>query len=169
MLITCATAIAQTGVQITVRPELQLPAIVIARRMSHRQNECGANDVGDIGRRRRHRVTLDRQVNDEDLKKLRKGVRLEDGPAKASTAEMIEGSKRKKVLLMLREGRNREVRRMFEVIGHDVRQLDRVSFAGLTPLGLPRGSSRYLTRSEVNNLKKLTGAISRKEIDEISS
>jgi 23S rRNA pseudouridine2605 synthase len=116
-----------------------------------------------------YRVTLDRQVNDEDLKKLRKGVRLEDGPAKASTAEMIEGSKRKKVLLTLREGRNREVRRMFEVIGHDVRQLDRVSFAGLTPLGLPRGSSRYLTRSEVNNLKKLTGAISRKEIDEISS
>jgi 23S rRNA pseudouridine2605 synthase len=116
-----------------------------------------------------YRVTLDRQVSDEDLKNLRKGVRLSDGPAKASTAELIDGSKRKKVLLTLREGRNREVRRMFEVIGHDVRQLDRVSFAGLTPLGLPRGASRYLTRSEINYLKKLTGSISRKEIDEISS
>jgi len=116
-----------------------------------------------------YRVTLDRQVNDEDLKKLRKGVRLEDGNAKVNTAEIILGTKRKKVLLTLREGRNREVRRMFEAIGHDVRQLDRVSFAGLTTLGIPRGSSRNLTRSEVEGLKRLTGTISRKEIDEISS
>jgi len=116
-----------------------------------------------------YRVTLDRQVTDEDLKKLRKGVRLEDGQAKANTAEIILGSKRKKVLLTLREGRNREVRRMFEAVGHDVRQLDRVSFAGLTTLGLTRGSSRNLTRSEIEGLKKLTGIKSRKEIDEISS
>lgn len=116
-----------------------------------------------------YRVTLDRQVTDEDLKKLRKGVRLEDGPASAGNAEIILGSKRKKVLLTLREGRNREVRRMFEAIGHDVRQLDRVSFAGLTPLGLPRGSSRSLTRSEIEGLKELTGIKSRKDIEEISS
>ncbi len=116
-----------------------------------------------------YRVTLDRQVSDEELKKLRKGVRLEDGPAKVHSAEIIQGSKRKKVLLTLREGRNHEVRRMFEAIGHDVRQLDRVSFAGLTPLGLPRGSWRFLNRSEINYLKKLTRSKSRKEIDEISS
>jgi 23S rRNA pseudouridine2605 synthase len=116
-----------------------------------------------------YRVTLDRQINNDDLAKLRKGVHLEDGQAKAITAEMIAGSKRKKVLLTIHEGRNREVRRMFEAIGHDVKQLDRVSFAGLTPLGLPRGASRYLTQNEVNYLKKLTGKTSRKEIDEISS
>jgi 23S rRNA pseudouridine2605 synthase len=116
-----------------------------------------------------YRVTLDRQVTDEDLKKLRKGVRLEDGLAKANTAEIILGSKRKKVLLTLREGRNHEVRRMFEAVGHDVRQLDRVAFAGLTTLGVPRGGSRYLTRGEIEGLKKLTGTISRKEIDEISA
>jgi 23S rRNA pseudouridine2605 synthase len=116
-----------------------------------------------------YRVTLDKQVSDEDLKKLRKGVRLEDGLAKANTAEIIIGSKRKKVLLTLREGRNHEVRRMFEAVGHDVRQLDRVAFAGLTTLGVPRGGSRNLTRGEVEGLKKLTGTISRKEIDEISA
>lgn len=116
-----------------------------------------------------YRVTLDRQVSDEDLRKLRKGVKLEDGPAKAQAAEIIDGSKRKKVLLTLREGRNREIRRMFEILGHDVRQLDRVSFAGLTSLGLPRGAWRFLNRSEVNYLKQLAGSTSRKEIDEISS
>jgi 23S rRNA pseudouridine2605 synthase len=116
-----------------------------------------------------YRATLDRQVSDEDLKKLRKGVKLEDGLAKAQSAEIIDGTKRRKVLLTLREGRNREIRRMFEVIGYDVRQLDRVSFAGLTPIGLPRGSWRFLTRSEVSYLKKLAGSTSRKEIDEIYS
>jgi 23S rRNA pseudouridine2605 synthase len=116
-----------------------------------------------------YRVTIDRQVSDEDLRKLRKGVRLEDGPASVESAEIIQGSKRKKVLITIREGRNREVRRLFEAIGYDVRQLDRVSFAGLTPLGLPRGSWRFLTRGEIDYLKKITGSISRKEIDEVSS
>jgi len=81
-----------------------------------------------------YRVTLDKQVSDGDLKKLRHGVKLEDGLAKVQSAEIIDGSKRQKVLLSLHEGRNREIRRIFEVIGYDVRQLDRVSFAGLTPL-----------------------------------
>ena len=116
-----------------------------------------------------YRVTLDRQVSDEDLRKLRKGVRLEDGLAKVQSAEIIDGSKRKKILLALHEGRNREIRRIFEVIGYDVRQLDRVSFAGLTPLGLPRGNWRFLNRNEINYLKKLAGSTSRKEIDEIYS
>jgi 23S rRNA pseudouridine2605 synthase len=114
-----------------------------------------------------YRVTLDKQVTDEDLKKLRKGIRLEDGLAKAQSAEIINGSKRKKVLITLHEGRNREIRRMFEIIGYDVRQLDRISFAELTPLGLPRGSWRFLTRIEIDHLKKLAGSTSRKEIDEI--
>jgi 23S rRNA pseudouridine2605 synthase len=116
-----------------------------------------------------YRVTLDRQVSDEDLKKLRKGVILDDGLAKVKSAVIIDGSKRRKVLLALHEGRNREIRRIFEVIGYDVRQLDRVSFAGLTPFGLPRGHWRFLNRTEIDYLKKLTGSTSRKEIDEIYS
>jgi len=114
-------------------------------------------------------VTLDRQISDEDLKKLRKGIKLEDGVAKAESVGIIEGSKRRKMVLTLHEGRNREIRRMFEVIGYDVRQLDRVSFAGLTTLGIPRGDWRFLSQAEVNYLKKLTGTKSRKEIDEIST
>ena len=114
-----------------------------------------------------YRVTLDRQVSDDDLKKLHKGVQLDDGLAKVHSAEIISGSKRQKLLLSLREGRNREIRRIFEIIGYDVRQLDRVSFAGITPLGIPRGSWRFMDRNEINYLKKLTGSKTRKEIDEI--
>jgi 23S rRNA pseudouridine2605 synthase len=104
-----------------------------------------------------YRVTVDRSVRDDELKRLRKGVRLDDGLAKAKEVEIIQGSKRKKILITLQEGRNREVRRMFEVLGLDVSQLDRVMFAGLTPLGVPRGEWRHLTRAEVEYLFELTG------------
>jgi 23S rRNA pseudouridine2605 synthase len=104
-----------------------------------------------------YRVTIDRSMQDDDLRKLKKGIRLEDGLAKAQTAEIVEGSKRKKILLVLREGRNREVRRMFEAIEYDVRQLDRVAFAGLTTLGVPRGKCRILSYPEVKDLKRYLG------------
>ena len=106
---------------------------------------------------RMYRVTTARPVQDEDISRLRKGVRLEDGKAKVKEAEIIDGSRRLKVLLSIGEGRNREVRRIFEALEHDVRQLDRVSYAGLTPLGVPRGAWRFLTKEEIGWLRRLTG------------
>ncbi len=104
-----------------------------------------------------YRVTVDKTMQDDDLKKLKKGIHLEDGLAKAQTVEIVEGSKRKKILIVIREGRNREVRRMFEALDYDVRQLDRVAFAGLTTLGVPRGKCRMLSYPEVKDLKKYLG------------
>ncbi|MGB2869165.1 MAG: pseudouridine synthase [Bacteroidota bacterium] len=104
-----------------------------------------------------YRVALDKPCSDLDLRKLKQGVRLEDGPAKAQEAEIIRGTKRTKVLLAIQEGRNREVRRMFEALGYKPKQLDRVSFAGITPLGLPRGKWRFLTNDEVRHLKEQVG------------
>lgn len=104
-----------------------------------------------------YRVTTDRPMQDDELARMRRGVRLDDGLARVLEAELIEGSKRKKILLSIGEGRNREVRRLFEALGHDVRQLDRVSYAGLTPVGVPRGSWRFLTKDEVLWLRRQTG------------
>lgn len=114
-----------------------------------------------------YRVTLDHQVSDEDLRRIRNGIDLEDGTARARSVKIMDGSKRKKVLLAIHEGRNHEVRRMFEALGYDIRQLDRVSFAGLTSLGLPRGRWRFLTRAEINFLKKITDSIRKRNTDEI--
>lgn len=114
-----------------------------------------------------YRVTLDRQIKSEELKRIRKGIKLEDGIANVQSVEPIKGSKGKKVLLTIYEGKNREVRRIFESIGFDVRQLDRVLFAGLTPLGVPRGSWRFLTRQEINHLMRLTGLDKEEKLHEI--
>ncbi len=103
-----------------------------------------------------YRAVLDKPIRSEDLGRLKRGVKLEDGTARANEAEIVEGSKRTRILVSLHEGRNREVRRIFDALGYDVKYLDRVSFAGLTYTGLQRGEWRHLTNVEVRYLKELT-------------
>ena len=59
------------------------------------------------------------------------------------------------VLVTIHEGRNRQVRRMFSAVGHEVVSLKRVGFAGVKLADLPRGQWRRLTDREVARLKEL--------------
>lgn len=104
-----------------------------------------------------YRVRLDRGINDEHLTSLRTGIRLHDGLARVRDVRVIPGSRRKEILLSLHEGRNKEVRRMFEALRYDVKQLERVSYAGLTIAGLARGKWRHLTYNEIELLRLLSG------------
>jgi 23S rRNA pseudouridine2605 synthase len=106
---------------------------------------------------RMYRVRLDAGLPDEDLKKLKHGIRLKDGIAKPKQVGVIPGSKRSEIFISLQEGRNREVRRMFETLGHTVKGLDRISFAGLTIEGVPRGKWRHLSRPEIKYLREQAG------------
>lgn len=102
-----------------------------------------------------YRVSLEKGLSEEHLRKLLKGVRLDDGPARARQAAVVPASRRKEVLVSVTEGRNHLVKRMFEALGYDVRKLERMSFAGLTAQGVARGRWRYLHRTEVQYLKNL--------------
>ena len=102
-----------------------------------------------------YRAALDKPITNEHFGKLKRGVHLDDGVARANEAQIVEGSKRTKIVVSIHEGRNREVRRLFEALGYDVKYLDRVSFAGLTCSGLQRGEWRYLTNAEVRYLQEL--------------
>ncbi|HEX8385631.1 MAG TPA: pseudouridine synthase, partial [Rubricoccaceae bacterium] len=95
----------------------------------------------------------ERALAEEDLDRLRAGVVLDDGPAKADDAQFI-GPDRTVVAIGLHEGRNRQVRRMIEAIGHRVDALERVGYAGLTLEGLRRGKWRKLQPHEVNALRR---------------
>lgn len=107
-----------------------------------------------------YRVRLERAFLDEDFKKLKRGVRIEDGLARPREIVALPGTKHRELLVSLAEGRNREVRRMFETLGYDVKGLERVSFGGLTTQGLARGRWRFLTQNEVKYLKQLAGLTS---------
>ncbi len=98
-------------------------------------------------------VTTTEAVKPDQLDRLRLGVELEDGPASADHVGYV-GDDRRTVALQIHEGRNRQVRRMFEVLGHEVRALDRTHYAGLDLTGLRRGRWRRLQPHEVNALRR---------------
>jgi 23S rRNA pseudouridine2605 synthase len=87
--------------------------------------------------------------SDRALRALAEGVELEDGMTAPATVRCLAPSR---VELTLHEGRNRQVRRMLEAVGHPVRHLHRSTYAGLTLEGLEPGQWRELEPSEVRRL-----------------
>lgn len=100
----------------------------------------------------------------ESLRKLERGIELEDGKTAPAQVKMQSVDKKSQTALIeitIHEGRNRQVRRMFDAIGCPVLKLRRESFAMLTTHGLNAGESRQLTTHEVKQLRVLaeTGKI----------
>ncbi len=92
----------------------------------------------------------------EQLRSLEKGIVLEDGKTAPARAKMLSLDKRKGtsiIQLTIHEGRNRQVRRMFEAIGCPVMKLRRERYAFLTLHGLKAGEARELTAHEVKQLR----------------
>jgi len=104
-----------------------------------------------------YRVRVRRPPSDADLRRLAAGVQLEDGPT--APAEVSRVGERE-VEIALREGRNRQVRRMFEAVGNEVVSLRRVRFGPLKLGNLPKGGSRRLTAQEVASLWQIASATS---------
>ena len=92
-------------------------------------------------------------VTMDEVRQLRAGVMLDDhktAPAKVRVIKLE--AEATVVLVTIHEGRNRQVRRMFEETGHQVMQLRRVRFGPLDLGDLPRGKWRELTAEEVRSL-----------------
>lgn len=89
------------------------------------------------------------------LAALRHGVRLEDGktaPAKVTVIRQYPDGV--DISISIREGRNRQVRRMIEAIGHKVTQLTRVSVGNVQLGHLPKGKWRHMTPKEIDQFVK---------------
>lgn len=98
-------------------------------------------------------VTLDKPLVKGDFDKILKGVTLEDGPAPVDVLAYADTKDKTQVGVEIHSGRNRIVRRIFESLGYEVKNLDRVMFAGLTKKNVERGKYRFLSEKEVRNLK----------------
>lgn len=87
------------------------------------------------------------------VRELVTGVQLEDGPAAAISARLLDSSRGRALLeVTMGEGRKREVRRMCDAIGFPVVQLFRTAIGPLTDPGLKSGETRMLTMDEVRSL-----------------
>ena len=92
-------------------------------------------------------------AGDRALGRLTAGVDLDDGVARAAAARLVEVSAgRSLVTVVMAEGRKREVRRMFDTVGHPVRRLVRVAIGPLRDRRLKPGQWRELSTTEVRSL-----------------
>jgi len=104
-----------------------------------------------------YHVTLDKSLLPEHAQLLARGIRLEDGLTAPAELVRIPQGKGREVGITIHEGRNRQVRRMFEQFGYEVKKLDRVAYGPILKTGLSRGEMRSLTRAELRQLKSLAG------------
>jgi 23S rRNA pseudouridine2605 synthase len=100
-----------------------------------------------------YHVTLNRVLDKKDFDRILKGVDLEDGPASVDVLAYADVKDKTQLGVEIHSGRNRIVRRIFEHLGYDVKNLDRVMFAGLTKKNVERGKWRFLSEKEVRDLK----------------
>lgn len=101
-----------------------------------------------------YNVKLDKDITMDIANKIIEGVQLEDGLTGEAFIE-IDPKDKKKLNITITEGKNREIRRIFEHFNYEVLSLNRKIFAGITVKGLSRGEYRRLTKNEISYLKKL--------------
>ncbi|MBQ6564161.1 MAG: rRNA pseudouridine synthase [Clostridiales bacterium] len=96
------------------------------------------------------------KVTEEELRQLRQGVDLDGRLTSPANVRLVRYEAFDTIVLVtIHEGRNRQVRRMFEAIGHQVVQLKRIGFGPILLEDLPRGTWRRLSPAEVRALKEL--------------
>ncbi len=102
-----------------------------------------------------YRARVEGEVADEALRALRVGIELEDGRTSPAQVHVLRsGGETTELEIVIHEGRKRQVRRMFEAVGHPVLGLERVRFGPIELGRLAPGDSRPLTPAEVEDLRR---------------
>ena len=108
-----------------------------------------------FGTTKEYQVDVEGRPGDDELRQLLRGVELEDGPARVLSVEVVSATPREmRLRVELEEGRNREVRRIFDALGHPVRRLVRRRFGPVTLGRLAPGKWRRLTAEEIARLRQ---------------
>ncbi len=102
-----------------------------------------------------YRVRTKDSIKPHQIDQLLTGVELEDGKAAFDQAIYLDPKDHHEIAVSLHEGRNRQIRRMLESLGHEVETLERVRYAGLSTDGVRRGKWRRLLPHEVAKLRRL--------------
>jgi len=159
------------GVVSTAREPGERPAVVSLVQTSARLYPVGRLDAdstglllltndGELANRLTHpryevpksyRVRLRAPLRGRDLQRLRDGLQLEDGPTAPAKVRRLD---EREIEITIREGRNRQVRRMVEAVGNQVVALRRVRFGALELGELGEGDARRLSKEEVARLRE---------------
>jgi 23S rRNA pseudouridine2605 synthase len=112
-----------------------------------------------FGVEKRYRVWVQGEPNRSTIDAMRKGVELDDGAVSAPARVHLKATNRRgsKLVMVLKEGKKREIRRICEAVGHPVVRLVRVAIGPLKLGETPLGASRRLRPGEVKYLKQAAG------------
>lgn len=100
-------------------------------------------------------VTIKGIVTKEEVERLKKGVKIEDYTTRPAKVKILKTEKEKdqsRLEITIHEGKNRQVRKMCEAVGHKVLALHRSKIAGIGVKDLPLGKWRYLSKSEIEKI-----------------
>jgi 23S rRNA pseudouridine2605 synthase len=101
-----------------------------------------------------YRAEVEGMLGADDINRLEKGIDIGGYVTAPASVRVIDKTKKRSVVeISIHEGKNRQVRRMFESIGHPVLKLKRTAIGGITVGTLEEGKWRYLTKTEVEDLK----------------
>jgi len=111
-----------------------------------------------FGVKKTYRVKLNACPADNDLALLRRGIRLEDGITAPARVRVLEKLKKNAwIEIEIHEGRNRQVRRIFDALGYFVEKLIRVREGPVALCALPPGALRPLSQAEIKSLQHAVG------------
>ena len=100
-----------------------------------------------------YKVTIDADVVSAHVDMIKKGITLDDGAIAADKIFYPDPKNGRVLVIQIHSGRNRIVRRIFEHLGYQVTQLERVEYAGLTLDALQEGEHRFLLDEEIEMIK----------------
>ncbi len=102
-----------------------------------------------------YKVSVNAKIKYEELELLAKGIEIEKGKIAWCDSEILEQNSRSTLLeITLYQGLNRQIRKMFEYLGHKVTSLKRIRHATIDVIGLKRGEVKFLKAKQVKELKQ---------------
>ena len=96
-------------------------------------------------------VTVKQTISDKALQRMADGLKVLGKKTRPATIKRISS---KRFLILLKEGRNRQIRRMTQMVGNDVAKLKRIRVSGVELGNLEQGKWRHLTEKEIANLRQ---------------
>ena len=109
-------------------------------------------------------VTVDAKIPIEKLEKMTNGIEIEPGKVAFADIYVVEETNKKTVMQMtLYQGLNRQIRKMVEAIGYEVKTLKRIQHASLTLDGLKKGEFKPIKPQQIKELRNFLNRIDRQQ------
>ena len=113
-----------------------------------------------------YRVSIDGKLTNADVETMNNGIEIEKGKMAYAQVRILEiDNKHTVVEVLLYQGMNRQIRKMFEFLGHEVISLKRIQHATISVEGLKRGQIKQIKPSQIRDLRRYLDKLKKEKYD----